>query len=220
LHSSVTGEKIGIKSDSTSAIHRFQESEMLREVLHNHLIEFGMAMKLVRLIKLCLNETFIKIHRGKYLSYSFPIENGLKQGYALSPMFFNFALQYSIRKVQENQVGLKLSRTHRLLAYADDVNLLGDNIGTVNKNTETLTDANKEAGLEVKVEKTKYMLVFRNPNADHSRDMKIVYLRSVVRFTVVNVVPSPPILVTLIMEALRFSETSVIKKATQRNIPE
>jgi hypothetical protein len=50
------------------------------------------------------------------------------------------------------------------LAYADDVNLLEDNIDTMNKNTQTLIDASKEDGLEVKVEKTKYMLVPRDQN--------------------------------------------------------
>jgi hypothetical protein len=49
-----------------------------------------------------------------------------------------------IRNVLENQVGLKLNRTHQLLAYADDVNLLGDNIDTIKKNTEILIDARKE----------------------------------------------------------------------------
>jgi hypothetical protein len=63
----------------------------------------------------------------------FPNQNGLKQGDALSPLIFNFALKYAIRKVQENQVELKLNGTHQLLAYADDVNLLGDNIDTTRK---------------------------------------------------------------------------------------
>ena len=69
-----------------------------REPLYNILIKFGVPKKLVRLIVICLDGTQSKVRIGNYLSSSFPIENGLKQGDALLPLQFNFAIEYAIRK--------------------------------------------------------------------------------------------------------------------------
>ena len=109
-----------------------------REVLYGILIEFGVPKKLVRLIKLCLTETYSRVRLGNNLSDIFPIRNGLKQGDSLSPLLFNFALECAIRRVHVNQIGLKLNGTHQLLVYADDVNILGGSEHTMKDNGEAL----------------------------------------------------------------------------------
>jgi hypothetical protein len=81
-------------------------------------------------------------------------------------------LEYAIRRVQENQEGLIFKGTHQLLAYAANVDTVGENIETINKNMEALSDASKEVGLEVNPEKTKYMLMSHSQKIGQKHSIK------------------------------------------------
>jgi Reverse transcriptase (RNA-dependent DNA polymerase). len=81
---------------------------------------------------------------GNYLFSSFPIENGLKQADASSALLFNFALEYAVGKVQETRLGLDMNDNHQVLTYADDVNLMGDDIRTIERNAHVLLNACKD----------------------------------------------------------------------------
>jgi len=107
------------------------------------------------------------------VSDRFPIRNGLKQGDAVTPMLFNFALEYTMRRVQVNRDGLKLNGTHQLLAYADDVNILAGSTHTLKENAQALVAATREIGLEVSADKTKYMVMSRDQNAGRIRSVRI-----------------------------------------------
>jgi hypothetical protein len=105
------------------------------------------------------------------MSDMFPIRNGLKQGDALSSLLFNFALEYTIRRVLVNQDGLKLNGTHQLLVLLI-INILGGSVHTIKKNAEALVVASNENGLEVNAYKTKYMVMSRDQNAERSHNIK------------------------------------------------
>jgi hypothetical protein len=115
---------------------------------------------------MCLNETCSRVKAGKHLF------GKKKKKDALSPLLYKFALEYAIRRVQVNQVGLKLNGTHQLLVYADDVNILGGSVYTVKKNREAIVVASKETGLEVNADKTKYMVISGDQKAGQIHNLK------------------------------------------------
>ena len=157
-------EKIWEYSEALHTDFKKAYDSVKREVLYNILILFGIPRKLVRLIKVCLTEKYSRFRVGKNLSVTLPIGNSLKQGDALLPLLFNFALEYAISRVQVKQDGLKLNGTHHLLAYIDDINMLGGNVHTVKEIAEALLVAGKEIGLEVNVDETKYLVMSRDQN--------------------------------------------------------
>jgi hypothetical protein len=87
-------------------------------------------------------------------------------------MLLNFFLEYTVRKIQENEVCLELNVTHQLLVYADDVALLGDSANSIKENSETLLEASRDIGLEINAEKTKYMIMSHYPNSRKEPEYK------------------------------------------------
>ena len=90
----------------------------------------------------------------------------------LSPLLYNFVLEYACRRVQVNQVGLKLNGAHQLLVCADNVNILGRSIYTIKKNRDTVVVASKEIGLEVNADKTKYVVMSGDQKAGQIHNIK------------------------------------------------
>jgi hypothetical protein len=119
-----------------------------------------------------MNETCGRFRVGKHLTYGFLNRNCLKQGDALTPLLFNLAILFTVRRVQVNQDGKKLNGTYQLLVYADDINILVESIYTTKKNKECLLVCSKKTPLEVNADKTKYMIMSRDHNAGRSHNTK------------------------------------------------
>jgi hypothetical protein len=93
---------------------------------------------------------------------SFPIHSGLKHGYALSALPLSFNPEHVIEKENNTNLGLDMNGTHQVLAYADNVNLLGVDIRTIKGKVEILFIGCNYIGLAINTRKTKYMEVGRH----------------------------------------------------------
>jgi hypothetical protein len=112
-----------------------------------------------------LNETYSTDFIGKYLT------SYLSEWHKAS-FLFDSAMKYGIRRVQENQEGPKLNVTHHLLAFAYDINVMRENIDTIQRSTKAPLEATKVVGLEVNPEKL-YMLMSHYQKAKQMHSIKI-----------------------------------------------
>jgi len=108
-----------------------------------------------------LNETYSSVRVGIHLSDMLPMTNGSKQGDVLSPLLFNFDLEYATRRVQVNQRGLKLIG-----------NTKDGSVHTIKKNIEALVVGGTENELDVNADKNKYIIISRDQNAERIHSAK------------------------------------------------
>lgn len=134
-----------------------------RESIYKILEHFHIPQKLMELIKTTLNKTMVKVKVGNVLSREVQVNTGLRQGDTLSPIIFNLVLEKVIRMMNITpDEGVKLDGTSiSILAYADDIVLLGNNINTVKSLCERLIIAARRVGLQINEEKTEYMEISR-----------------------------------------------------------
>ncbi|VVC27148.1 Endonuclease/exonuclease/phosphatase,Reverse transcriptase domain [Cinara cedri] len=139
---------------------------IIREKLWKVLKDFGLPTKLINMIKLCNPNTSSRVKVNNEISSSFIINSGLKQGDAMSPVLFNMALESVIRKVPRTET-LNLEEGNILLAYADDIVVIGNLREGIQNTVEELIKIGKDIGLTINSGKTKYMMVKRG-GGDHN----------------------------------------------------
>lgn len=137
------------------------------------LTRLGIPKKSVNLVRVCLKDRN-RIKLNNQMSKTFNIHSGLKQGDALSFLLFNLILEHIIKEMQKDEDSRQLNDITQLLTYADDVALLEDNKETLINNTKTLLDKTKELGLQISVEKIKYMIIDKIQNIQNNENLFVI----------------------------------------------
>jgi len=138
-----------------------------RDQLWIALTNLGIPNKLIKMIKKSNSNTFCKVRWQGELSPLFEVKSGLNQGDALSPILFNFALEQVVRDVGEDRV-MELNKNMTMLAYADDVVILGNSRQEVGHTVKKLIASSRKTCLIINEAKTKYMLMTRHMPAKNN----------------------------------------------------
>jgi len=117
---------------------------------------FGISQKYIALVKMCNSNINLKIRFWQETSTQFKVQAGLRKGVALSPMLFNMALENVVKDMREDRK-MNLGELNVLLAYADDIVIMGNSRDNVIQTIRKLLKTSKRMGLEVNQQKTKYM---------------------------------------------------------------
>lgn len=137
-----------------------------RNQLWNAMAELSIPRKLIRLVKMCVHGNTTRVRVGKALSESFEVTTGLKQGDAMSPLLFNIVLDKAVRYAQIKTELLTTDGPRLLLAYADDIDLMGNTVASVKELFNKVEKETLRMGLIVNEEKTKYMCINRQKRRD------------------------------------------------------
>lgn len=145
-----------------------------RDSLWNVMIEFGFPLKLINMCRLCMDDNTSRILLNGKRSDSFQNRTGLRQGDALSPLLFNIALEKVIRSLKLVPAGIHLGQYHKVLAYADDIVLIGRTEIEIRKLFIELEETALKLGLRINDQKTQYMIIKRNIDVNENRSPLII----------------------------------------------
>lgn len=135
-----------------------------RPQLYAAMEEFEIPRKLIRMVKATMENSMCKVRVQNELSESFETTNGLRQGDSLSCLLFNLALEKVIRDAGIQTRGTIFYRSQQLLAYADDIDIIGRTKNDIQKTFIAIKNSGEKMGLIINEEKTKYMIA--NPRCD------------------------------------------------------
>uniref|UniRef100_A0A8D9EGY4 Craniofacial development protein 2 n=1 Tax=Cacopsylla melanoneura TaxID=428564 RepID=A0A8D9EGY4_9HEMI len=133
-----------------------------RQAILNAMIELGIPKKLTNLVSMCMEETHNKVRTQSGESETFKTETGVKQGDGLSPVVFILTLHAALKKCITPETETLGINQFQLLAYADDIAIMGENREEIERCMIVLERETNKVGLEINKEKTEYMIVGRN----------------------------------------------------------
>ncbi|KAJ0179056.1 hypothetical protein K1T71_005831 [Dendrolimus kikuchii] len=156
--------KKGCKKKCNNYHFRKAYDSIDRAALYTILRNFHIPKKLIDMIIVATSKCTMRVRVGRELSDDFAVITGLKQGDALSPTLFNLVLEYVLRRVMTLEVGVQLNGRHKVIGYADDLALLGENREEIIKAAKVLEQEAKKVGLKINTDKTEYLHMKRYKN--------------------------------------------------------